>query len=333
MSGVSSMISKHTATPSGDTPALSIVIPFYNEAGNVDALLERLTAQMALIGGSFEIVGVDDGSRDATLAALIAACERVPEMRIVKLSRNFGKEAAMLAGIQEARGDRILLMDADLQHPPETIPAMLEVADRGVDVVYGARSNGRNDGWLRNTLSRQFYRIFASTAEMKIPADAGDFRLFSRRAADALRSLPETNRFMKGLYSWIGFSQESVPYDVGVRSSGSSKWPILKLFSYAWDGIISFSALPLRIWSVIGTVIATGALIYAMWIVISTLAFGRDIPGYATLASAIFFLGGLQLLSIGVLGEYIARIFAETKQRPIYIIEDIFGGTDDDGAK
>jgi glycosyltransferase involved in cell wall biosynthesis len=328
------MITKHSISHSdgsaGTCPDISIVVPFFNEVGNVDPLLKKLAVEMPGLVGSFEIVCVDDGSRDGTLAALMAARADMPELRIVKLSRNFGKEAAMMAGIDSARGERLLLMDADLQHPPEAIPAMFEVAERGIDVVYGVRRNGRNDGWLRNTLSRQFYRVFASTSEISIPADAGDFRLFSRRAVDALRSLPETNRFMKGLYSWIGFSQESVPYDVGVRQAGDSKWSLLKLFSYAWDGIISFSALPLRMWSVIGTIIAGGALIYAIWIVVTTLAFGRDVPGYATLASAIFFLGGLQLLSIGVLGEYIARIFAETKRRPLYIIEATIDGIDVD---
>lgn len=314
------------------SPELSVVVPFFNETGNIDPLFQRLLPVLDSLGVTAEIICIDDGSKDDTHERLIAARKQAPMIRVVKLSRNFGKEAAITSGLDIARGKAVLIMDGDLQHPPEVLIPMMESLNRGIDVVYGLRKSRKTDGAVRGPLSNMFYRIFAQTSEVAIPAGAGDFRLLSRRAVDALKSLPEQNRFMKGLYAWIGFSQQAIPYEVEQRRTGASKWSLGHLFAYAWHGIVSFSTVPLRVWSFFGGFTAVLALIYAVWIVAKTLVLGRDTPGYATLATAIFFLGGLQLLSIGILGEYIARIFAETKRRPIYIIEDIQQGPPDADA-
>lgn len=307
------------STPSAH---LSVVIPFYNEFENTAPLFARLLPVLNAVSDNWEVICVDDGSDDDTLNALIRARTEEPRIRILKLSRNFGKEAAVSAGLQAASGKQVLLMDGDLQHPPETLTEMLEIQAKGVDVVYGLRRSRKTEGRLRSALSSAFYHMFSGASDVRIPADAGDFRLMSRRVVDALNDLPEQKRFMKGLYAWVGFSQQAVLYDVEARRSGKSKWSFSQLFGYAWNGVVSFSAAPLRMWSVIGICIAALAVAYAAWVIITTLVYGRDVPGYATLVVAIFFLGGLQLLSIGVLGEYIARIFAETKQRPLFIIEE-----------
>ena len=305
--------------------SISIVIPFYNESELVIPLFERLIPVLEALTNHWDVICVDDGSRDETFSDLQFVREHYDAVKIIKLSRNFGKEAALSAGLARATGDHVLIMDGDLQHPPETLTEMLRVQERGVDMVYGLRRSRNTEGLMRSRLSRAFYGLFSSTSSVRLPKDASDFRLMTRRVVEALNALPEQTRFMKGLYAWVGFSQQAVLYEVEPRPNGASKWSLKRLFGYAWNGIISFSVLPLRVWSFIGTAIAFLALIYAIWIGVSTLAFGRDVPGYATLAVAIFFLGGLQLLSIGVLGEYIARIFAETKRRPLFIIEETNG--------
>lgn len=301
---------------------LSVIIPIYNEEFSVDPLFAGLIPVLDSVSSDWEIICVDDGSHDGTFRVLDAARARRPEIRLVKLSRNFGKDAALSAGLQYATGQSVLLMDGDLQHPPEVIPQMLDVQATGIDVVYGLRRSRDTDVGLRRTLSSLFYRVFSGLSDVRIVPEAGDFRLLSRRVVDALNALPEQHRFMKGLYAWVGFSQRAIAYDVAARCNGASKWSTRKLFDYAWNGIVSFSTLPLRLWSIVGSLTAIVALLYAAWIVVETLIFGRAVPGYATLATAIFFLGGLQLLSIGVLGEYIARIFAETKRRPLFIVEE-----------
>ena len=305
--------------------SISVVIPFYNEACAVEPLFERLILVLEALNRSWEVICVDDGSRDDTLTGLQAVHQRYDAVRTIKFSRNFGKEAALSAGLSRAKGDHVLIMDGDLQHPPETLTEMVRIQEYGVDMVFGLRRSRDTEGPIRSRFSSFFYRVFSMTSDVRLPKDASDFRLMSRRVVEALNSLPEQTRFMKGLYAWVGYSQQAVLYDVEPRSNGTSKWSLLRLFGYAWNGIVSFSVAPLRLWSLIGTAIAFLALIYAVWIGVTTLAYGRDVPGYATLAVAIFFLGGLQLLSIGILGEYIARIFAETKRRPRFIIEETSG--------
>ena len=304
---------------------LSVVIPFYNEFDNIALLFSRLQPVLDSLQADIEIICVDDGSIDHTLSALVCIHQTDSRVKIIRLSRNFGKEAAISAGLRATSKQHVVLMDGDLQHPPELIPSMLDVQADGIDVVYGLRRSRTTESRLRSTLSALFYRLLSMTSEVSIPANAGDFRLMSRRVVDALNSLPEQNRFMKGLYAWVGYTHQAIPYDVEARRAGSSKWSLSNLFIYAWNGLISFSAMPLRMWSVLGACIAALALSYAIWIGITTVLYGRDIPGYATLAVAIFFLGGLQLLSIGVLGEYIAHIFRESKHRPLFVVEQTIG--------
>jgi len=271
------------------------------------------------------VIAIDDGSRDGTSDALHVVRQHSPNVRIIRFSRNFGKEAALSAGLTRVQGKHVLLIDGDLQHPPEALYEMMRLQDRGADMVYGVRESRRTEGRIRSSCSDLFYRIFSRTSDVAIPPNASDFRLLNDHVVRALNALPEQTRFMKGLYAWVGFSQRAVFYEVEARRNGKSKWSLLNLLGYAWNGLVSFSVVPLRVWSVAGMSIATLALLYAIWIGITTIVFGRDVPGYATLAVAIFFLGGLQLLSIGILGEYIARIFTETKRRPLFVIAETTG--------
>ena len=305
--------------------SLSVVIPFYNEAENIVPLFERLSPVLASVTQDCEVICIDDGSKDRTFERLQSVRAKDPRVKLLKLSRNFGKEAAISAGPSQAKGAHVLVMDGDLQHPPEVLPEMIQIQLSGYDVAYGVRRSRQRDGALRTPLSRLFYRVFSVFSETEIPPDVGDFRLMTQRVVTALNALPEKTRFMKGLYAWVGFSHYPVEFDVAPRANGKSKWSLPRLFGYGWTAIVSFSALPLRLCSVAGFAIATLALLYAIWIGITTVLFGRDVPGYATLAVAIFFLGGLQLIGIGLLGEYIARIFTEAKGRPLFIVEEADG--------
>lgn len=309
---------------------LSVILPIFNENATLAQLFARLVPVLEQTVSAWEIIAVDDGSQDASLKTLQALRRQMPQLRVIKFSRNFGKEAALAAGLKAAIGDQVVIMDSDLQHPPELIPEMMEVQCQGADLVYGLRRSRRTESWIRRVCGPLFYRILARTSDVPVPMNGGDFRLLSRRCVDALNAMPERVRFMKGLYAWVGYQHRAVYYTVEARRSGASKWSLLKLFGYAWSGIVSFSVVPLRVWSLIGSSIAGISVLYAFWITLETLLYGRDLPGYATLAVAIFFLGGLQLISIGVLGEYIARIFAETKQRPLYVIEERHGFEDSD---
>jgi polyisoprenyl-phosphate glycosyltransferase len=300
---------------------LSVLIPFYNEAAGVADLFARLLPVLDGMAIEAEVLCIDDGSRDATLARLLEAQARDSRLVILRLSRNFGKEAAMTAGLEHASGDAVMILDADLQHPPELIPKFLETLNSGFDMVYGVRRDRKTDGPVRGAFSNLFYRLMARSGDVPVPKDAGDFRILSRRAVAALNRLHERGRFMKGLFAWIGFPQTSLEFDVEPRRHGGSTWSALKLAHYAWDGVVSFTSLPLRTWSVMGLVIAALSGGYAIWIVVDTLRRGADVPGYPSIVTSIFFLAGIQLLSIG---EYVARIFNETKQRPVYIIENVF---------
>lgn len=308
-----------------EVPSLSVVIPFYNETENIAPLFERLTPVISAITQDWEVVCIDDGSDDETFNTLQAVRETDPRVKLIKLSRNFGKEAAISAGLSYAGGAHVFVMYGDLQHPPEVLPEMMQLQLNGVDMVYGARRSRQPDGWLRSALSKLFHRVFSFVSETHIPRDAGGFRLMNRRVVQAFNALPEKTRFMKGLYAWVGFSHHAVEFDVAPPANGESKKSLAHLFGHGWTAIVSFSAFPLRLCSVAGFVIALLAFLYAIWIGISTILFGRDVPGYATLAVAIFFLGGLQLIGIGLLGEYVARIFTEAKGRPLFIVEEADG--------
>ncbi|MEL7033856.1 MAG: glycosyltransferase family 2 protein [Pseudomonadota bacterium] len=309
---------------------ISVILPMYNEAEAIAPLFTRLIPVLDQQTARWEVICVDDGSRDQTPLILEHWHRDESRICIIKLSRNFGKEAALCAGLQASSGAHVLLMDSDLQHPPESLTEMMAIQARGVDVVYGLRRSRQTESCARSVFSALFYYLFASVTNVPIPTNASDFRLISRRVVDALNALPEQNRFLKGLYAWVGYSSEAVLYDVARRHSGASKWSFSKLCGYAWNGMISFSAAPLRVSAWVGSMIAALSLLYAISIGISTLVFGNDVPGYTTLAVAIFFLGGLQLLSIGILGEYISRIFDETKRRPLFIIEKRIGFDEDE---
>jgi glycosyltransferase involved in cell wall biosynthesis len=309
---------------------LSVVVPCYNESEGLRTLHAALTPVLEGLDIPYEIILVDDGSRDNTFDIARELGRDDPRVKALRFARNFGKEAGMAAGLRHASGDAVVLMDADLQHPPALIPDMLARWRDGIDMVIAVRRTRETDSWLRRQVSRLFYRLFDAMSEVRIPQGAGDFRLFDRKVVDAIVALPERNRFMKGITSWVGFRQECLPFDVGERAAGTSSWNPLSLFRYAWDGVTSFSTVPLRVWSVLGAMIAGAAGLYGLWLLIRTTVFGIDVPGYASLMVSMLFLGGVQLISLGVLGEYVGRIFLEVKMRPMYLIADSIGIDGDD---
>ncbi len=304
-------------------PLISIVIPCYNEQDNLAPFLARLHAVLDNESGiRLEIIAINDGSTDHTLTRLHELRATYPRLRVIDLSRNFGKEAALTAGLDHAQGAAVIPIDADLQHPPELIPAMLQQWRAGFDVVLARRRDRQHESWLKRHTTRLFYRLQQRIARPPIPADVGDFRLMDRRVVDALRGLRESQRFMKGLFTWVGFNTTTLDYDVAPRQHGQTSFHPFKLIGLAVDGITSFSVAPLRLASIFGFIIALLALGYASIILIQTLIFGIDQPGYASLIVTILFIGGVQLISIGILGEYIGRIYAEVKGRPLYIVRN-----------
>ncbi len=305
--------------PRSPRPAISCVVPAFNEAANLGALLSGLVPQLEELTGSWEIIVVDDGSRDATPVAMASWLGR-PGVRYVRLSRNFGKEAALTAGIDRAAGDVVLLMDADLQHPASLVPEMIAAWVRGADMVCAARASRAGESWLKRAGTWLFYRLVNAHSQVPIPVDAGDFRLMDRKVVDALKSLPERNRFMKGLYAWVGFRNEIIPYVPNERHSGTSSFSMRRLSRLAFTGVTAFTNAPLRLWSGVGIVIALFAIAFGVWIVIDHYFNGSDVPGWATLVTGMAFFSGVQLLSIGILGEYVGRIFEEVKQRPVYVV-------------
>ena len=309
-----------TPRPDRSEPVrLSVVIPAYNEAGNLGSLLRTLTERLAACTPLWEVIVVDDGSRDATAAAIAPWLSR-PGIRLLRLSRNFGKEAALTAGIDRATGDAVVLMDGDGQHPPELIAPMLAAWRDGADMVCAARAS-RDDGSLVRRLgTRIFYWLVNVGSPVAIASASGDFRLMDRRVVEALKSLPERNRFMKGLYAWVGFETRTVPYVPEPRGIGRSSFSLRGLTRLGITGVTAFSNTPLRLWSAIGAVMALFAFAFGMWFVFEHFMTDHPVPGWATLVVSTAFFSGIQLLSIGILGEYIGRIFDEVKQRPVYVI-------------
>ncbi|BCB20753.1 glycosyl transferase family 2 [Bosea sp. ANAM02] len=300
-------------------------MPVHNEAANLPLLVERLRAVLTSEVASWEIVFVDDGSRDETLAAIRDLNAADPRISAVSFSRNFGKEIAIAAGLDHALGDAVVIMDADLQHPPETIPAFLAKWREGYLNVYGQRTDREGETRMKRGFAKLFYRIFGYFGETPLPEGAGDFRLLDRKAVDALRALPERARFSKGLYAWVGFRSAGVPFHVAEREHGQSKFKYRKLFSFAFDGLSSFSTVPLKIATWSGAIIAVIAAFSAIYFVLRTLLFGTDLPGFPSLIVSIMFFSGIQLLSLGMIGEYVGRIFAEVKRRPLYLIGERVG--------
>ncbi len=306
-------------------PELSLILPFHNEANSIHGLFQRLYPVLGQLGISCEIICVDDGSTDRTFAMLAHEHELDHRIRIIRMARNFGKEAALSCGLHFARGKAAITMDSDLQHPPETIPDLVAKWRGGAEMVYAVRRNRDTDESLRRLFSRAFYAVFRVIAEIRLPEGAGDYCLLDRKVIDAVNALPERNRFMKGLVTWVGFRHDTVPFDVAMREEGESSWNFFRLIRFAFDGLSSFSTLPLRIWTWGGAAVSLVALAYGMFLTLRTIISGIDVPGYASLMVGILFLGGLQLLSLGIIGEYLARVFTEVKGRPLYFIADRVG--------
>jgi glycosyltransferase involved in cell wall biosynthesis len=316
---------------SADTPAadraedalVSVIVPVYNEEEAIGPFLEAAMPVLAETGCRREILFVNDGSTDRTLEALRAAKKAEPDIAIVNLARNFGKEAAMTAGLDKAKGEAVVILDVDLQDPPELIPDFLEKWREGYDIVFGYRESRKSDSLAKALSARWFYRLFNRVARVPIPENAGDFRLMDRRVVKAIGTLRERNRFMKGLMAWPGFKSVGIPFERPERAAGQTTWSFWKLWNFAIDGITSFSTVPLRLWVYIGSVLAFLSMLYALFIIIKVLTTGVDVPGYASLMVAVTFLGGVQLVSLGVIGEYLGRLYEEVKERPIYVIDAI----------
>ncbi|HUF87689.1 MAG TPA: glycosyltransferase family 2 protein [Thermohalobaculum sp.] len=304
---------------------LSIVVPMWNESAVLDSFFARLVPVLEGVTPRWEILCVDDGSTDDTYRRLEAFRASEPRIRLLRLSRNFGKENALSAGLDFAAGAAVIPMDADLQDPPELVPALVAKWREGYDVVLARRASRDGESWVKQSTARLFYRVIGRLSQVEIPENVGDFRLMDRRVVEALAALPERSRFMKGVFAWLGFRQVVIEYARAPRAEGTVKqnWP--RLFALAIDGIVSFSAAPLKIWSYIGFAIAAFAGIYGLYIIVRTLAFGTDVPGYASLMVVVLFLNGLVLLGLGVIGEYLARIFTEVKRRPVYVIANHAG--------
>jgi polyisoprenyl-phosphate glycosyltransferase len=300
-------------------PCLSIVLPTYNEAANLPEMLRRIHAVLAPEPLRYEVLVVDDGSVDTTWEVLSGLQAADARLRLIRLSRNFGKEAAMSCGLSAAQGDAVITLDCDLQHPPETIPAMLAAWRSGGEIIMTQRQGREHDHPLRRFLTAIYYKLMSWLSEIDIPIGLGDYNLYDRRVVQALLRLPERNRYMKGVISWVGFRRIMVPMRIAPRLHGHSHFPLLQLLRFAVVGITAFSNVPLKIWSALGGVISLAALIYGIVLIISTLLFGIDTPGYASLMVAVLFLGGVQLISLGVLGEYLGRVFTEVKARPLYL--------------
>jgi glycosyltransferase involved in cell wall biosynthesis len=313
----------HTCADAAGPPQLSVVVPAYNEQEVLEAFHARLAAALAPLGLSWEVVYVNDGSSDATLARMLALKSADPCTAVVNLSRNFGKEIALTAGLDHARGtEAVVVIDADLQDPPEVIAELVAAWREGFDVVYAQRSVRHGEGLVKRATAAAFYRLMQRVGgRVALPKDTGDFRLMSRRAVDALLRLREQHRFMKGLFAWIGFPSRAVLYERAPRAAGTTKWNWWKLWNLSLEGITSFTVGPLKLATYLGLLTACGAVIYALQVIVKTLILGADVPGYPSLMTVVLFLGGVQLMTLGIIGEYLARVFNETKNRPLYLVE------------
>lgn len=307
---------------------LTIIVPVFNELSVIGLFIKKLTEVMMNLGYKYEILFVDDGSTDGTSEYLQRLASNSDFVRLIQLSRNFGKEAAMTAGLDKAKGDAVILIDADLQDPPELIPDMVSAWRRGADTVVMRRSSRTGETILKRVSAYCFYRLLNFLSDLSIPPDTGDFRLLSRKAVDTLAKLPERSRYMKGLFAWIGLPVEIITYERLPRAAGKTKWSFFHLCRLAMEGIVSFSVIPLRAVTWLGGITALGSVAFGIWIVCKTFLFGEAVSGYPSIIVTVTFIGGVQLLSIGLLGEYMSRVYVESKQRPIYIIQDEFSGND-----
>ena len=302
-------------------PVFSVVVPCFNEAAGIAQFHARLRAVMDGLGAPWEVVYVNDGSADPTLARVEALRAADPRVALLNLSRNFGKEIALTAGLDHARGEAVVVIDADLQDPPEVIPALVAAWRSGFDMVYAQRRMREGETWLKRATADAFYRVMQRIGGVRLPRDAGDFRLMSRRAVDALLRLREQHRFMKGLFAWVGYPSVAVLYDRAPRHAGTSSWSYWRLWNLALEGITGFTVVPLKVATYLGLAVAVFAAVFGGQLVVRTLLFGNPVPGYPSLMAVVLFLGGAQLMTLGVIGEYLGRVFNETKQRPLYLVE------------
>ena len=302
-------------------PTLSIVCPCYNEEEVIDIFLETITPILKKTQKSYEIIFINDGSTDSTFEVLKRAKESYASIRIINFARNFGKESALTAGLDSSKGKVVVPIDVDLQDPPELIELFLQKWEEGYDVVLAKRANRQSDSFFKRKSANLFYRLHNKISAIEIPNNVGDYRLMSRRVVESLKELPENQRFMKGIFAWVGYPTTTIEYTREPRVAGESSFNGWKLWNFALDGITSFSTVPLRVWLYIGMSISALSFIFGITIIVKTLIFGVDLPGYASMLTIILFLGGIQLMGIGILGEYLGRIYNESKRRPIYIIE------------
>ncbi len=307
---------------------ISVVAPVHNEAPGLAEFFARLIPVLDGLGTSYEIICVNDGSSDDSLERLLELRERVPALKVLSLSRNFGKDVAVSAGFDYARGAAVVPIDADLQDSPELIGRMVAKWREGYDVVYATRGRRAGESWFRRITARYFYRVLDRITDIPIPHDTGDFRLLDRRVVDVLVRLPERTRFMKGLFAWVGFKQTALMFDREPRHAGTSKWSYWRLWNFALDAITSFSSLPLRVWSYAGFVIALFSFLYAVFLAGLKIIRGVDVPGYISLMVVVLFFGGVQLITLGIIGEYMARMYNEVKGRPLYLVRDAWGFDD-----
>jgi len=306
-------------------PVVSIVAPAKDEAKNLAAFLAALTPVLEALGEPWEIVFVDDGSRDDSLGMMVAARVQDPRIKVVALARNFGKDVALTAGLRHARGRAVIPIDCDLQHPVELIPVMVAKWRAGADMVVGVRSKRTEEGWFRRTAAQSYYRLMRSMTNVEIPPNAGDYRLLDRKIVDVINEMPERTRFMKGIFAWPGFKTELVEFQANQRAGGRSAWSPWKLWRFALDGLFSFSTTPLKVWTYIGGLSALGAFVYLIITLVQKLVWGIAAPGYASILIVVLFFNGLLLLSNGIQGEYIARIFEEVKGRPLFVVAKKWG--------
>ena len=304
---------------------LSVVVPIYNESPNIDGFFARLIPALDSIGEPFEVICIDDGSKDDSVVRLKAKNEADPRIKLLVFSRNFGKEAALSAGLANAAGDAVIPIDADLQHPPEMIPEMVAKWREGFDVVYAVRRERTGQGLLSRLQARAFYWVFEKLSEVQMPREVGDFRLLDRKVVDAINAMPERTRFMKGIFAWVGFRQIGLPYDQEERQHGETSFNLVRLLRFAFDGLVAFSDMPLRMWTVIGAVVSGFAFFYIVVRLIRTLLYGIDVPGYESIIVIMLFLGGIQLITLGIIGHYLGRVFNEVKGRPLYIVRERLG--------
>lgn len=301
---------------------LSVIVPVYNEEDVLADFHQRTRTVLDAMPCESEILFVNDGSTDSSLVILTRLRESDPGIAVIDLSRNFGKEIAMTAGLDHAEGDAVVVIDADLQDPPELIPELFRYWQEGYDVVYAQREAREGESFLKKGTARAFYKVLRRLSRVSIPKDTGDFRLMSRRAVDSLNKLRETHRFMKGLFAWIGYPQKAVPYRRDPRFAGETKWGYWALWNFALEGITSFSEAPLKVATYLGIFTAVGAFTYGAWVIFRTLMYGDPVAGFPTLMVVVLFLGGVQLITIGIIGEYLGRTFSESKQRPLYFINE-----------